>query len=49
MEIHGIMEIIAADNVEWRCSIMSTVLVVGGFAAVLIAKWNYYSKFYSHK
>ena len=37
------------DNVEWRCMIMSTVIVTAAFVGVLVAKWNYYNKFYSHK
>ena len=29
--------------------VMSTVIVVGAFAAVLVAKWNFYNKYYTNK
>ena len=29
--------------------IMSTVIVSAAFIGVLIAKWNFYNKYYSHK
>ncbi len=28
---------------------LSTVIVTGAFVAVLVAKWNFYNKYYSHK
>ena len=37
------------DNVEWRCMIMSTVIVTAAFVGVLVAKWNFYNKYYTHK